>query len=139
MSKAQLADQHVVLGFCNLRAVQEVVAVVVVADELAEALRELRKSTGGRTANQSQHAALQRDIDRLRFVLADIDSVAPVQGEDDELEGRLPALQHSEQLLHAADAAARDLRRAGCAVGLAARRPGWDGTERRAGGAGAGG
>ena len=36
------------------------------AGELADALRELRKSTGGRTANQSQHANLQRDIDRLR-------------------------------------------------------------------------
>lgn len=36
------------------------------AEELAAALRELRKSTGGRTANRSQHAALQRDIDRLR-------------------------------------------------------------------------
>jgi VWFA-related protein len=36
------------------------------AEELAAALRNLRKSTGGRTANQSQHAALQRDIDRLR-------------------------------------------------------------------------
>ncbi len=36
------------------------------ADELANALRDLRKSTGGRTSSQSQHAALQRDIDRLR-------------------------------------------------------------------------
>jgi VWFA-related protein len=36
------------------------------ADELAVALRELRKSSGGRTSSQSQHAALKRDIDRLR-------------------------------------------------------------------------
>jgi len=36
------------------------------AQELTDALRELRKSTGGRTSSQSQHAALQRDIDRLR-------------------------------------------------------------------------
>jgi VWFA-related protein len=36
------------------------------AEELANALRELRKSTGGRTATRSQHAALQKDIDRLR-------------------------------------------------------------------------
>lgn len=35
-------------------------------EELATALRELRRGTGGRTSLQSQHAALKRDIDRLR-------------------------------------------------------------------------
>lgn len=50
------------------------------------------------------------DADRLRFTLQDIDQVAPLPGEDDELELRLPALQHAERLSEAADLAARELR-----------------------------
>lgn len=43
--------------------------------------------------------------DYLRFVLGDIDAVAPRAGEDEELAAMLPRLQHAERLAEAASAA----------------------------------
>lgn len=68
--------------------------------EATEALDTLR----GRIAQGA------RDADYLRFVLDEIERVAPKPGEDDELEAMLPALQHAERLAAAADDAMRALR-----------------------------
>lgn len=51
-----------------------------------------------------------RNADYLRFIAEEIDRVAPVEGEDEALEARLPALQHAERLAEAANTAAVALR-----------------------------
>lgn len=65
---------------------------------------------------ESRLAADARDADYLRFVIEEIDRVAPVPGEDDELEARLPALRHGEALAQAASEAASSLRSDGGAT-----------------------
>lgn len=67
-----------------------------------------------RLATKISQAA--RDSDYLRFVLAEINSVDPQPGEDEQLEARLPALQHAERLALAAHKAAGSLRGDGGAL-----------------------
>jgi DNA repair protein RecN (Recombination protein N) len=54
-----------------------------------------------------------RRIDYLRFQIADIDAVGPREGEDTELEERLPRLRHAERLAAAAGTAWVALREEG--------------------------
>ncbi len=63
-----------------------------------------------------------RDADYLRFVSEEIDRVGPQPGEDEQLEARLPALQHAEKLAQAASEAAEALRGEGGAMDSVARR-----------------
>lgn len=79
--------------------------------EAAEALEALRERI----------SVAQRDSDYLRFVLEEIDRVDPREGEDDELEASLPALQHAEKLAEAAAVVAHALRGDGGAVDQIAR------------------
>jgi DNA repair protein RecN (Recombination protein N) len=59
--------------------------------------------------------------ERLRFVMQDIDAVAPRDGEDDELQARLPRLRHGERLSESAGAAFAALTgEAGASDGLTA-------------------
>ncbi len=58
-------------------------------------------------ANATQGA---RDADYMRFVVAEIERVAPVSGEDSDLDSTLPALQHAEKLADAASEVAATLR-----------------------------
>ena len=63
----------------------------------------------------------QRDTEQLSFMLEEIDRVAPRPGEDDELEARVPALQHAERLSEAAAIATAALRGDGGALDSVAR------------------
>ena len=71
------------------------------------ALRVARAALG-----EIEEALADRDrrSDYLRFQVADIDAVAPRDGEDAELEARLPRLRHGERLAAAAGAAWSALR-----------------------------
>lgn len=62
--------------------------------------------------DEIERALADRDrrADYLRFQIADIDGVAPVPGEADELAARLPRLRHGERLSDAASAAWAALR-----------------------------
>lgn len=63
----------------------------------------------------------ERRADYLRFVVAEIDGVAPEPLEDDVIERRLPSLRHGERLAEAANEARSALRGDGGAVDLIAR------------------
>jgi len=51
-----------------------------------------------------------RQLDQLRFQVAEVDAVAPLSGEDAQLEALLPRLRHGEKLASAASAAWHALR-----------------------------
>jgi len=69
-----------------------------------------------RDALAARLAEASRNADYLRFVLNEIDGAAPRPDEDEELEARLPALQHSERLAEAADEVSALLRGDGGAL-----------------------
>ena len=84
---------------------------------VSSALERYREASARwREAEQEVQAASQRmaaardDADRLRRLVAEVDAVEPLSGEDDELEARLPALQHAERLSEAASTAVGLLR-----------------------------
>lgn len=74
-----------------------------------------------RDALEKQIAEAERNADYLRFVIEEIDRVAPEPGEDALLEARLPALRHGEKLAEAAGVAADLLRGDGGALDGIAR------------------
>ena len=61
-------------------------------------------------AASERMAVARDDAERLRRIVAEVDVVEPLPGEDDELEARLPALQHAERLSEAASSAVGLLR-----------------------------
>lgn len=80
-----------------------------------DAARTERERLERRLRDANEHA------EQLRFVVDDIARVNPVLGEDDEIEARLPALQHAERLAGAAAEAAHLVRGDdGASDGLAA-------------------
>ncbi|HET6351929.1 MAG TPA: DNA repair protein RecN [Coriobacteriia bacterium] len=82
--------------------------------------RSARSSHATAVVHEAQLlAALEealRNADYLRFVVDEIEKVGPLDGEDDELEAALPALQHAERLADAAASAASALRSEGGAA-----------------------
>lgn len=86
-------------------------------DEALDALaayRDARGSFGEATAALEELDARISDTvktaDYLRFVVQEIDAVAPADGEDDELRTRLPALAHADKLTAACAAAYESLK-----------------------------
>lgn len=84
---------------------------------VARARAEYETALGDHGAAAAECARLQGVLsdsasraDYLRFVVAEIDSVAPLPNEDDELRAQLPALQHAEKLSSAANDAVVALR-----------------------------
>lgn len=79
----------------------------------AEYIRAFREFVGARDDLERLEARSAEDRERadyLRFVVDEITSVAPRDGEDAELEARLPALRHGERLTEAAGAAYASMR-----------------------------
>jgi len=76
--------------------------------------RAARQSAGrARSARDELRAMLDaaaRDTDQLHFIADEISRVDPVDGEDEALEARVPALQHGERLAEAAAEATQLLR-----------------------------
>lgn len=77
-----------------------------------DALRVYREALAGYRAARDRLAELEaaladreQRLDRLRFVIADIEAVEPRAGEDAELAAALPRLRHGERLAEAANAA----------------------------------
>ena len=81
-----------------------------------EARAAYRAAVDARDALANRLAEAARNADYLRFVADEIDRVDPQPGEDDELEARLPALQHAERLAEAAGEATQLLRGDGGAL-----------------------
>jgi DNA repair protein RecN (Recombination protein N) len=81
-----------------------------------EARAEWRRTEQAVVEATTRIEAAGRDADRLRRLIAETDAVGPVAGEDETLEARLPALQHSERLTEAATVAAGLLRGEGGAL-----------------------
>lgn len=77
--------------------------------EYAQAVRELEDV-------RRRIAEATRDVDHLRFIVDEIDKVAPEAGEDEELEARLPTLMHAERLSAAANEAVMLVRGEGAAL-----------------------
>ncbi|MBA4370799.1 MAG: DNA repair protein RecN, partial [Coriobacteriaceae bacterium] len=75
-----------------------------------EAFDALAEARAARDALAAAQADRDSRLDYLRFQITDIDVVAPVAGEDAELERRLPSLRHAEKLTEAVSAAHADLR-----------------------------
>jgi DNA repair protein RecN (Recombination protein N) len=89
------------------------------ADALAayrQARSAYRTALTARATLESQLAEASRNSDYLRFVAEEIDRVDPQPGEDDELEARLPALQHGERLAETAGEVTQLLRGEGGAL-----------------------
>jgi DNA repair protein RecN (Recombination protein N) len=81
--------------------------------ELAAQLEAYRATYVALRAAERELEALQvgerdraRELDRLRFELAEIDTVGPEAGEEDALEAELRRLEHAESLVEAAAIAA---------------------------------
>jgi DNA repair protein RecN (Recombination protein N) len=84
-------------------------AVDALGDYLAE--REAwREAVDARTELAARISAAAADADALRFLISEVDAVAPVAGEDVQLESRLPSLTHAEKLSQAAAAVVALLR-----------------------------
>lgn len=81
-----------------------------------EALSVFREVLDLRDTLERRIAEAERNADYLRFVIDEIDRIAPQPGEDAALEARLPALQHGERLSQAAGAAVDLLRGDGGAL-----------------------
>ncbi len=73
-----------------------------------QALQEARDTAAG-------------ELEFLAFAAAEIDKVAPVEGEYEELEAELPRLQHADRLAEALSCADRALHADGAALDLVAR------------------
>lgn len=76
-----------------------------IGDEAVEARRRYADARAAYVTSLSEFAQLRaaitesaRQADYLRFVVSEIDGVAPSVGEDDEIERRLPALKHADRL-----------------------------------------
>ncbi len=95
-----------------------------VEDALASyrsARAEYERVTGAVAQLESSLADGERRADYLRFVIQDIDAVAPVPGEEEQMEQRLPALRYGERLAEAAAEAHQSLRGDAGAADLTAR------------------
>lgn len=79
-------------------------------DAYRSARDEFRQQAKAWEELEARIAEAGERADYLRFLADEIDAVAPEPGEDEHLEGRLPALQHAERLSEAAAAAADALR-----------------------------
>lgn len=84
--------------------------------EYRVALSEWRQSVAELDALEHAVSDARLDIDRLRFTVDEIGRIDPKPGEDEELQGRLPALMHAEKLSEAAAEVAHLLRGEGGAV-----------------------
>jgi DNA repair protein RecN (Recombination protein N) len=85
-----------------------------------DALRAFESARVERERLEQRLRDARAHSEQLRFVADDIARVDPVLGEDEEIEARLPALQHAEKLAGAAGEAARAARGEGGATdGLA--------------------
>lgn len=71
---------------------------------------EYRESVTARDRLAEQLTEAARNADYLRFVADEIGTVDPKPGEDEEIEARLPALQHAERLAAAATEAVQLVR-----------------------------
>jgi len=78
--------------------------------EYREALAACRHAEAELERRATALTDRERRVEYLRFQIADIDGVAPLPAEDDELSQRLPVLRHGEKLAHAASEAFRALR-----------------------------
>ncbi|HSQ22587.1 MAG TPA: AAA family ATPase, partial [Coriobacteriia bacterium] len=74
-----------------------------VGSKATEALESYRTAWTAASAARATLAELEGALadrvqrtERLRFVMQDIDAMAPREGEDDELQARLPRLRHGE-------------------------------------------
>lgn len=90
---------------------------------VAEALAEYREVRGRWADARNELDSIDRrieeasrDASRLKFTVQEIGRVAPVPGEDDELEAALPALRNAEALAASAGAVAQLLRGDGGAL-----------------------
>lgn len=104
-------------GYIGAEAVEHLDAYRRARSAWAEAVAAL-------AAREASLAEAEDRADYLRFVVSDIDSCAPLPDEDDELERRLPAMQHAERLAHSANEAYAALRGEGAASDCAARAAG---------------
>lgn len=95
-----------------------------VADALS-AYREARGRWSDDVARREEVASrveeAARDADYLCFIVSEIERVDPQPGEDEALQAKLPALQHSEKLAEAAFEVASQLRGDGGALDSIAR------------------
>lgn len=93
-------------------------------DAYRRARGEWAEAVAGLAAREASLADAESRADYLRFVVSDIDACAPLPAEDDELERRLPAMQHAERLAQSANDAYAALRGEGAASDHAARAAG---------------
>lgn len=70
-----------------------------------EALADYRAARDRLAELEAALADREQRLDRLRYVIADIEAVEPRAGEDAELAAALPRLRHGERLAEAANAA----------------------------------
>ncbi|MDO8964733.1 MAG: AAA family ATPase, partial [Coriobacteriia bacterium] len=68
------------------------------------AFAALGAATADRDARTAALADRDKRLDELGYVIAEIDAVAPRDGEDEEIEGRLPRMRHGERLAEASSA-----------------------------------
>lgn len=95
------------LGYLDRWASETVACPYELYAQCFDAFRYAQRDFESARATVDQAA---RDADYLAFVADEIGSVDPKVGEDEELRGRLPALQHAERLAEATSDAARLLR-----------------------------
>jgi DNA repair protein RecN (Recombination protein N) len=78
-----------------------------------DAFSEWREAEAAARALERGLLDREEKLDRLRFIVADIDSAAPREGEDEQLAALLPKLRHAAKLTSASAAAWDALRREG--------------------------
>ncbi|MDZ4169118.1 MAG: DNA repair protein RecN [Coriobacteriia bacterium] len=81
-----------------------------------EAFEAYAQSVGALAQRERLVAEALHDADRLRFLVDEVDKVAPAPGEDEMIEARLPAWTHAERLAEAASEAVGLLRGDGGAL-----------------------
>ncbi|TLM73166.1 MAG: DNA repair protein RecN [Actinobacteria bacterium] len=79
-------------------------------DAYAGAWASRTAAAAGRDAVAAALGDRERRVSELEAVVREIDAVAPHEGEDEEIEARLPALRHAERLAEAAALAIESLR-----------------------------
>jgi DNA repair protein RecN (Recombination protein N) len=81
--------------------------------DLGASYREAFRDRAVASARLGQLSDALRDreqrLDHLRFVVAEIDAIAPLAGEDRGIEAQLPLMRHGEQLTEASSGAFRSL------------------------------
>ncbi len=80
-----------------------------------------REARARLSALQEARDTAAGELEFLAFAAAEIDKVAPVEGEYEELEAELPRLQHADRLADALSCADRALHADGAALDLVAR------------------